>query len=406
MAYIGVFAIGMVGGGFIVFLWVMQKKRALDEGMAKCSKQLSHAKRERVELDQAMTALRAEQEEFRSRVIAYDELHGENSVLKRDIQNIDVELRKLKLDRENQGRRQEEIDARTESLGTRYLDENVKWLSTKLTPTNFVNTKARLQKVIEACRGIGLEIPDAEEARLIDYLKNEFEMVVRADFEKQEQARIRAQIREEQKLQREIDREIQQLDREQKAIKAALEKALAEAKDEHSAEVERLRERLREAEERSQRAISQAQLTKAGHVYVISNVGSFGDGVFKIGMTRRLEPHDRVRELSSASVPFPYDIHMMISCDDAPTLENLLHRALHTQRINKVNPRKEFFRAEIEAIRRLVEENHGEVSYVADAEALEYRQSLDMSEEDSEFIEQTYAALEGDEEDEEVVEEV
>src|SRR5262249_14343424 len=156
-----------------------------------------------------------------------------------------------------------------------------------------------------------------------------------------------AQIREEQLRQKEIDRELKQLEREREAIKVALEKALAEAAGQHSAEVEQLRARLKEAEERAQRAVSQAQLTRAGHVYVISNIGSFGDGVFKIGMTRRLEPLERVYELGSASVPLPFDVHMMISCDDAPSLENALHRAFFRSRINKSNPRKEFFKTDI-----------------------------------------------------------
>jgi len=88
---------------------------------------------------------------------------------------------------------------------------------------------------------------------------------------------------------------------------------------------------------------------------------------------------------------------MMISCDDAPTLENALRETLHRQRLNKTNPRKEFFRSDIEAIRQIVEGHHGEVQYTADAEALEYRQSLAMSEEDEEFIESVYDKLEGDE---------
>jgi len=180
------------------------------------------------------------------------------------------------------------------------------------------------------------------------------------------------------------------------AIQAALEKALAEAEDKHSEEVEQLKARLAEAEEKSQRAMSRAQMTKSGHVYVLSNIGSFGEGVFKVGMTRRLEPQDRVRELGDASVPFPFDVHMMISSNDAPALENALHRALHRGRLNRIKPRKEFFRTDLEAIRKVVLERHGEVQYVADPEALQYRQSLTMSEEDSEYIESVYDALEDD----------
>jgi hypothetical protein len=179
-------------------------------------------------------------------------------------------------------------------------------------------------------------------------------------------------------------------------IEAALAKALAEAQDEHSAEIEALRARLAEAEDKK-RAISQAQLTKAGFVYVISNIGSFGEGVFKIGMTRRLVPEDRVRELGDASVPFPFDVHMMISCQDAPALENALHHKHLKQQINKTNPRKEFFRTDIESIVAVVREHHGEVEYVADAEALQYRESLSMSDEDQEFIEHVFEEVEEEE---------
>ena len=224
-------------------------------------------------------------------------------------------------------------------------------------------------------------------------LKAEYQKAVRAAFEREEQARIKAQIREEQLRQKEIDRELKQLEREREAIKAALEKALADAKDQHSEEVERLKARLAEAEAKSQRAISQAQLTTSGHVYVISNIGSFGDGIFKVGMTRRLEPLDRVKELGDASVPFPFDVHAMISCNDAPTLENALHRKLHKTRINKTNPRKEFFKTDIETIFQVVKEHHGEVEYVVDAEARQYRQSISMSDEDEEFIESVYDDL-------------
>jgi len=152
---------------------------------------------------------------------------------------------------------------------------------------------------------------------------------------------------------------------------------------------------LAEAESK-ERAISQAQLTKAGFVYVISNIGSFSEGVFKIGMTRRLEPLDRVRELGDASVPFPFDVHMMISCQNAPALEIALHRVLVRQQVNRTNPRKEFFRTDIATIVKIVKENHGEVEYVADAEALQYRQSEAMSDEDAEFIEHVFEAIDDD----------
>ena len=118
--------------------------------------------------------------------------------------------------------------------------------------------------------------------------------------------------------------------------------------------------------------------------------------MYKIGMTRRLEPQDRVRELGDASVPFPFDVHMMISCNDAPSLENALHRELHKQRVNKVNFRKEFFRVDFDWIRKIVESQNGEVEYHAEPEALQYRESMTMPEEDFDFIEHTVESIAGD----------
>jgi hypothetical protein len=396
MAYVIVVLLGVIAGGIIVYVLLDTRRKALEEqklqqdDRAQKLREMDQAlDGKQRELEQQIARLATERAEFESKAVTYSELQGESTILKRDLQNIDVYLRKLQLDTELQRQNQESLDKRAQELGGRYMKDNVKWVSASLTPSNFVVSKQRLQNVIEWCREIGLEIPAEEEAALLANLKQEFEKVVRAAFEREEQARIRAQIREEQKLEREIQREREQAERERAAIQAALDRALAEARDEHSAEVEQLRARLAEAEEKA-RAVSQAQLTKCGHIYIISNVGSFGDGVFKIGMTRRLEPMDRIRELGDASVPFPFDVHMMISCNDAPALENALHRTLHKLRINKINLRKEFFRTDIESIRSIVEEHHGEVEYVADAEALEYRQSLEMTDEDLAFIESVY----------------
>jgi hypothetical protein len=303
-------------------------------------------------------------------------------------------VRKVQMDTEVQRKSQQAIQTKVSDLGSRYLKDNVKWIGTSLNPSNFAASNQRLKDVIDRCRGMGFEISATEEESLLSDLKAEYKMIVRAAFEREEQARIRAQIREEQAREREIERELKRLENEREAIRVALEKAMAEAKDQHSEEVERLKVRLTEAEEKARRAISQAQLTKSGHVYVISNIGSFGDGVFKVGMTRRLDPRERILELGSASVPFPFDVHMMISSDNAPELETALHRKLFRMRINKTNPRKEFFKMDIAAIYEVVKEHHGEIEYVADAEALQYRQSLTMTDEDQQFVESVYDSLE------------
>ncbi|MNN07998.1 hypothetical protein D3C81_1208410 [compost metagenome] len=164
--------------------------------------------------------------------------------------------------------------------------------------------------------------------------------------------------------------------------KRAVEKALLEASEEHKQELEaqrtKLEQEIEDVHKKYERAKSMAQMTKQGHVYVISNIGAFGNDVFKIGMTRRLEPMDRVNELSNASVPFEFDVHAMIICDDAPALEKALHTELHNHRLNKINHRKEFFRTDIKRIIECVNKNHGEVEYVADPVALQYNRSLEM----------------------------
>jgi len=132
---------------------------------------------------------------------------------------------------------------------------------------------------------------------------------------------------------------------------------------------------LEEAHAKSERAKSMAQQTKAGHIYVISNIGSFGEGVYKVGMTRRLEPLDRVKELGDASVPFLFDIHAMIYSNDAPNMEKALHKSFDIKRVNLVNNRKEFFSVELEDIEKEVKKISSEAEFTLTAEAREYRES-------------------------------
>ncbi len=201
--------------------------------------------------------------------------------------------------------------------------------------------------------------------------------------EREEQRRIREQIREEERARREYERAMKEAAKEEETIRKAMEKAQlaiekasAEQKAKYEGQLAALKLKLEEAEAKNQRALSMAQQTKSGHVYIISNIGSFGENVFKIGMTRRLEPLDRVRELGDASVPFPFDVHAMIYSEDAPGLETALHKYFVQNQVNKVNPRKEFFRIPIADIRAEVEKRGLDVTWTMAAEALEYRESL------------------------------
>lgn len=218
------------------------------------------------------------------------------------------------------------------------------------------------------------------------YLAHEYQEKLQE--EKEEQRRIREQMRDEEIALRELEKARQEAEREETRYAEALRKANEEAEravgEKHQKllwKIEELHRRLDEAHTNKERVIARAQMTRSGHVYVISNIGSFGEQVYKIGMTRRLDPLDRVRELGDASVPFHFDIHAIIYSEDAPALENKLHRMFHHRRINLVNERKEFFRVTIEEIAEAVRQNHGEIEITLAAEAVEYRKTLAMSEE-------------------------
>ena len=350
--------------------------------------------RREAEIRSARESLSSDMASFESRKISYAELEGENRTLKADLRNMDMLFRKVELDRDEQGERQRQLDERSRALAEQYLKDVEKWVASSINQNNYAACKQRLVKTIEWCRGIGYDVSSERESQLLNDLKADFEKAVRVALEREEQARIKAQIREEQAREREVQKELERAERERIAIQIALDKALAAAQDEHSQEVELLRQRLAEAEANKQRAISQAQLTRSGHIYVISNIGSFGEDVYKIGMTRRLDPSERIKELGDASVPFPFDVHMMISADDAPALENALHKQFHAHRVNRVNPRKEYFRVGIDAIRAFVQSHHGEVDYTIDAEALEYRQSVEMSDEDQKYLDDVFSRTE------------
>jgi hypothetical protein len=201
--------------------------------------------------------------------------------------------------------------------------------------------------------------------------------------EREEQRRIKEQIREEERARKEFERAIKEAEKEEDLLRKAMEKAqkeIAKASDTQRAKYEEqlraLEEKLRLAEEKSQRALSMAQQTKAGHVYIISNVGSFGENVYKVGMTRRLEPLDRVRELGDASVPFEFDVHAMINSEDAPALERALHKRFVREQVNKVNPRKEFFRITAQQLREEVEAMGLTTRWTMAAECREWKETL------------------------------
>lgn len=214
----------------------------------------------------------------------------------------------------------------------------------------------------------------------------QYQFALKKKEEQEEQRAIREQMREEERARREYEKAIEEAGREEATYERMLEKArkaleTVQAEEKQAAElrIQQLEEELAEARAKAQRAISMAQQTKKGYVYVISNIGSFGENVYKIGLTRRLDPRERVKELGDASVPFSFDIHALISSDDAPALETALHKAFAGQRVNAVNLRKEFFRVSLDDIRKKTEELTGRKSdFVMTILAEEYYQTKRM----------------------------
>jgi type II secretory pathway pseudopilin PulG len=256
-----------------------------------------------------------------------------------------------------------------------------------VTWSNVSRVEARLDASFEAINKLG----ESYSCRVtrdyfklkLDELRLTYEYKEKVRAEKEEQRRIQEQIREEERAQKEIERALKEAEDEEGRYRKALDRARSELLLAGGEEIEKqkrkiaeLEQQLRDAHEKRERAISRAQLTKSGHVYIISNIGSFGENKFKIGMTRRLDPLDRVRELSDASVPFDFDVHAIIYTEDAPGFENRLHQHFSSQRVNKVNERKEFFDVSIDEIETAVRQMNAKIDIIKTPEARDYRQTL------------------------------
>lgn len=240
----------------------------------------------------------------------------------------------------------------------------------KVSPSNYVRTLDRIEKLANsleknaASYHCGFNIKYIENK--YEECKLQYQFALKKQEEQEEQRLIREQIREEQKAIREYEASIAQTEKEEKLYRELLIQARNElnksSNEERDAAEQRiidLERQLKDAEFRNERAKSMAEQTRKGHVYIISNVGSFGENIYKIGLTRRLDPMDRVKELGDASVPFTFDVHAMIFVEDAPLLEASLHREFSMHRVNAVNLRKEFFRVDLDSIKKAVEKIAG-----------------------------------------------
>ena len=218
----------------------------------------------------------------------------------------------------------------------------------------------------------------------LDEMHLAYEYEVKKQEEKEELREAREREREEKKLQKELEREKKKFNKENTKLTDEIESAKQELQTAHDeerakleAEIAKLQAALDKNNEEIEKIDKYKETPGAGYVYIISNKGSFGEDVFKIGVTRRDNPEDRIRELSSASVPFKFDSHVFIFSEKAYDLESSLHERFDKVRVNKVNRRKEFFRISMDDVKKIVEENKGSVhSFVEYPDNEEYIDTL------------------------------
>lgn len=210
---------------------------------------------------------------------------------------------------------------------------------------------------------------------------------VKREQEIENQKAIKAQMLEEEKARREIEAKKKKLEKDEKQFSNEIAKMMKylqkttndAEKDLYLEKIKELESKLKELTEEKDGLLEREANARAGFVYVISNIGSFGEDIFKIGMTRRLEPLDRIKELSSASVPFEFDVHAMIFSEDAPSLETALHRKFEGKSVNRVNLRKEFFKVSLDEIEDEINKNYDKtVEFTRVPVATEYRQTLNI----------------------------
>lgn len=254
---------------------------------------------------------------------------------------------------------------------------------------NIDKIKQRIEKSYEQLNkmneSIQIKLKPAYLKLKFDELTLAYEYQVKKQQEKEEERERREALREQQKLEKEIKEARNKILKEKKHFNNAIKEAKEQLKNTlNEDEKINLLNKIKELEQQLKNIDSEEKVidyreknAKAGYVYIISNIGAFGENVYKIGMTRRLDPMDRIRELGDASVPFSFDVHALIFSEDAPKLESKLHEHFFNDRINKLNNRKEFYKTNLEEIEKVVKENYDKtVEFKEIPEAEQYRQSI------------------------------
>jgi hypothetical protein len=274
----------------------------------------------------------------------------------------------------------------------RTFNAECSYILDNLTVKNVDTSRTKIQRSFDAVNKIfevdGVQITQNFLAMKFEELSLIYSYAVKVEEEKEQQRAIREQMVEEEKVRREIEKEKARIEKEEAQFTGEINKLMSymqKASDDvekqlYIDKIRDLEEKLKKVSADKENVLQREQNTRAGFVYIISNIGAFGENVYKIGMTRRLEPMDRVKELGDASVPFSFDVHALIFSEDAPALETILHQKFKAGQVNKINPRKEFFRVDLDEIKKIVQNNHNAtVKFVDIPDAYEYRESLKIA---------------------------
>lgn len=265
----------------------------------------------------------------------------------------------------------------------------------KVRYSNIATIEKKIRKAAEQINKLNernkISITDEYLQLKIDELYIAYDYECAKQKERERIAALKEQEKEERCVQKELEeqrkkseKDIKHYEIAQREYEVQIEKFKKENRDTADLEnmVQEIEQKISDKKKDVEKMDYRQANQKAGYVYIISNIGSFGKNVYKIGMTRRLNPTDRINELSSASVPFKFDVHAMIFSDDAPKLEADLHRAFEKKRVNLVNNRKEFFHVTLDDIKKELKKHHEELIEISDyPEAEEYYQTLEIQRE-------------------------
>lgn len=278
--------------------------------------------------------------------------------------------------------------ADTQKLLLRAFNTECDEIIGKVKYTNFDASLNRIYKSAEAISKLGtimtISINKSYLDLKIEELRLAFEYQQKKQEEKEAQKAARAEMREAARLQKEIAEQRKKIEKEQTHYQTAYEKLLKQLESSpNDADLLQKKSELETQLQDIDKAMKDIDYReanqRAGYVYIISNIGAFGENVYKIGMTRRLDPQDRIDELGDASVPFNFDVHAMIFSDDAPALEAALHKAFEDRKLNMVNTRREFFNVTLDEIKDVVKKNFDKTVEFADIpDAEQYRISQKM----------------------------